>query len=62
MILAPGGAVGVLRAGRLDSAPAMAALKLILAEPALSLRLYGKLATRPGRKMGHVARVAEEGA
>ena len=29
----------------------------ILAQPDLSLHLYGKLETRPGRKMGHVTRV-----
>jgi 5-(carboxyamino)imidazole ribonucleotide synthase len=29
----------------------------ILAEPDMSLHLYGKLQTRPGRKMGHVTRV-----
>jgi 5-(carboxyamino)imidazole ribonucleotide synthase len=29
----------------------------ILAEPDLHLHLYGKLETRPGRKMGHVTRV-----
>jgi 5-(carboxyamino)imidazole ribonucleotide synthase len=29
----------------------------ILAEPGMSLHLYGKLETRPGRKMGHVTRV-----
>jgi len=32
----------------------------ILAQPDLSLHLYGKLATRPGRKMGHVTRVFAE--
>ncbi len=30
----------------------------ILAQPDLSLHLYGKLETRPGRKMGHVTRSA----
>jgi 5-(carboxyamino)imidazole ribonucleotide synthase len=34
----------------------------ILAEPDLSLHLYGKLETRPGRKMGHVTRVPPEAA
>jgi 5-(carboxyamino)imidazole ribonucleotide synthase len=29
----------------------------ILAEPDMSLHLYGKLQTRPGRKMGHVTRI-----
>ena len=29
----------------------------ILAEPDMSLHLYGKLQARPGRKMGHVTRV-----
>ena len=29
----------------------------ILAEPDMSLHLYGKLESRPGRKMGHVTRV-----
>ena len=29
----------------------------ILAEPEMSLHLYGKLQSRPGRKMGHVTRV-----
>ena len=29
----------------------------ILAEPESRLHLYGKLETRPGRKMGHVTRV-----
>ena len=29
----------------------------ILAEPDMSLHLYGKLETRPGRKMGHVTRI-----
>ena len=29
----------------------------ILAQPDLSLHLYGKLEMRPGRKMGHVTRV-----
>jgi 5-(carboxyamino)imidazole ribonucleotide synthase len=33
----------------------------ILAQPDLSLHLYGKLETRPGRKMGHVTRVLPEG-
>jgi len=32
----------------------------ILAEPNLSLHLYGKLEARPGRKMGHVTRVLPE--
>ena len=32
----------------------------ILAQPDLSLHLYGKLETRPGRKMGHVTRVLPE--
>ena len=32
----------------------------ILAEPDMSLHLYGKLETRPGRKMGHVTRVLRE--
>ena len=32
----------------------------ILAQPDLSLHLYGKLETRPGRKMGHVTRVLAE--
>ena len=32
----------------------------ILAEPDLSLHRYGKLETRPGRKMGHVTRVLPE--
>ena len=32
----------------------------ILAQPDLSLHLYGKLETRPGRKMGHVTRVFAE--
>jgi 5-(carboxyamino)imidazole ribonucleotide synthase len=32
----------------------------ILAEPDFSLHLYGKLETRPGRKMGHVTRVLPE--
>jgi len=32
----------------------------ILAEPDASLHLYGKLETRPGRKMGHVTRVFPE--
>ena len=32
----------------------------ILAQPELSLHLYGKLATRLGRKMGHVTRVFAE--
>ena len=32
----------------------------ILAQPELSLHLYGKLETRPGRKMGHVTRVFPE--
>ena len=30
----------------------------ILAEPGLRLHLYGKLEARPGRKMGHVTRIA----
>ena len=34
----------------------------ILAQPDLSLHLYGKLETRPGRKMGHVTRVFPESA
>jgi 5-(carboxyamino)imidazole ribonucleotide synthase len=34
----------------------------ILAQPDLSLHLYGKLETRPGRKMGHITRVLPEGA
>ncbi len=34
----------------------------ILAQPDLSLHLYGKLETRPGRKMGHVTRVLPEAA
>ena len=33
----------------------------ILAQPDLSLHLYGKLETRPGRKMGHVTRVFAPG-
>jgi 5-(carboxyamino)imidazole ribonucleotide synthase len=33
----------------------------ILAQPDLSLHLYGKLETRPGRKMGHITRVLPEG-
>ncbi len=33
----------------------------ILAQPDLSLHLYGKLETRPGRKMGHVTRVFPRG-
>ncbi len=32
----------------------------ILAQPELSLHLYGKLEARPGRKMGHVTRVFPE--
>jgi 5-(carboxyamino)imidazole ribonucleotide synthase len=32
----------------------------ILAQPDVSLHLYGKLETRPGRKMGHVTRVFAE--
>ena len=32
----------------------------ILAQPDLSLHLYGKLESRPGRKMGHVTRVLPE--
>jgi 5-(carboxyamino)imidazole ribonucleotide synthase len=32
----------------------------ILAEPDLSLHLYGKMEARPGRKMGHVTRVLAE--
>ncbi len=32
----------------------------LLAEPGASLHLYGKAAARPGRKMGHVTRVAED--
>jgi 5-(carboxyamino)imidazole ribonucleotide synthase len=32
----------------------------ILAQPDVSLHLYGKLETRPGRKMGHVTRVFVE--
>jgi 5-(carboxyamino)imidazole ribonucleotide synthase len=32
----------------------------ILAQPDVSLHLYGKLETRPGRKMGHVTRVFSE--
>jgi 5-(carboxyamino)imidazole ribonucleotide synthase len=32
----------------------------ILAQPDLSLHLYGKLETRPGRKMGHFTRVLPE--
>jgi 5-(carboxyamino)imidazole ribonucleotide synthase len=30
----------------------------ILAEPNASLHLYGKAEARPGRKMGHVTRIA----
>jgi 5-(carboxyamino)imidazole ribonucleotide synthase len=33
----------------------------ILAEPDMSLHLYGKLQARPGRKMGHVTRVLRGG-
>jgi 5-(carboxyamino)imidazole ribonucleotide synthase len=33
----------------------------ILGEPGLSLHLYGKLETRPGRKMGHVTKVIAPG-
>jgi 5-(carboxyamino)imidazole ribonucleotide synthase len=33
----------------------------ILAQPDLSLHLYGKLEARPGRKMGHVTRVLPDG-
>jgi 5-(carboxyamino)imidazole ribonucleotide synthase len=32
----------------------------ILAEPNLSLHLYGKMEVRPGRKMGHVTKVTPE--
>jgi 5-(carboxyamino)imidazole ribonucleotide synthase len=32
----------------------------ILAEPDLSLHLYGKMEVRPGRKMGHVTRILRE--
>jgi 5-(carboxyamino)imidazole ribonucleotide synthase len=32
----------------------------LLAEPGASLHLYGKAAARPGRKMGHVTRVAQD--
>jgi len=34
----------------------------LLAEPGAHLHLYGKVEARPGRKMGHVTRLADEGA
>jgi 5-(carboxyamino)imidazole ribonucleotide synthase len=42
----------------LDGAPAQPPWPRVLAEPGLSLHLYGKREARPGRKMGHLTTLA----